>query len=90
MSARELGRLLGRSAYSVARARARYGRWDTGTERICRACDERPVWEESAKARRMGLCKACYLAEERRRMEEGPEADAVRSMRRRRRRDGLE
>lgn len=60
--------------------RKRFGRaWD-GARLICCACDTRPVWEESPGARRMHLCKGCYLKEMRRRDEEERESAAVRQM----------
>lgn len=58
--------------------RKRFGRaWDRA-RLICCVCDTRPVWEESPGARRLHLCKRCYLAEMRRRDEEERESAAVR------------
>lgn len=60
--------------------RKRFGRaWDRA-RLICCVCDTRPVWEESPGARRLHLCKRCYLAEMRRRDEEERESAAVRQM----------
>lgn len=81
-SAPEVERETGIPAERVRYIRKRYGRgWDgPGT---CCLCHVRPVWAESAKARRMGLCKGCYLAEERRRAEEERESAALRQYRKR-------
>lgn len=81
-TARELAELLPRhSVAAIKEQRTRRGRY--GGTPICCMCDERPVWLESPKAKRYGLCKGCFLDEERRRIEdEGRKAVALRQMRR--------
>lgn len=82
-TAREVADALGMEVGRVRYIRKRYGRgWDRASE-ICVVCDQRHVWDESAQARSMHLCKACYLAEMRRRDEEERESAAVRQMRKR-------
>lgn len=83
MTAPELGDLMGLTADSVRMARKRYGRWTAHSDAICVLCDQRPVWRESARARGMRLCKACYLAEMRKRSEEDRESARVRQYDRR-------
>lgn len=73
----------GRSPVSVRRARARFGRTDGTIAGLCVRCDDRPVWGESARARKMRLCKGCYLREEAMRLEEERESARVRKMRER-------
>lgn len=76
MTAAELAsRLPGRTAKAVRRIRERHGRGSGPA--VCRLCD-RPVWAESARARRMGLCKGCYLDEMERREAEERRAGALR------------
>ena len=83
MTAAELHELIpGHTVEAIRKQRTRIGRFGAPS-RTCCACDERPVWAESAKARRYGLCKGCFLDEERRRLEEEGEAAAVRQLRRR-------
>ena len=87
-TAQSLGDWLGRSASSVAHIRERYGR---AAERrgVCWRCDDRPVWEESREAARMGLCKGCYLKEQAMRDDEERLSNAVRQKRfRERQREG--
>lgn len=80
MSATELSDSLlpGRSPKAIRRRRERIGRWGSETAPVCRKCDARPVWEESARARRMGLCKGCYLDEMEHREREDRRANALR------------
>lgn len=79
MTAAELSAMLpGRTAKAVRRIRERHGRRRAGTAPPCQACDSRPVWEESPRARRMGLCKGCYLDEMERRSAEDARAGALR------------
>ena len=79
MTAAELSAMLpGRTAKAVRRIRERHGRRVAGSTPTCRACDARPVWEESPRARRMGLCKGCYLDEMERRAAEDARANALR------------
>lgn len=79
MTAAELSAMLpGRTAKAVRRIRERHGRRVAGATPTCRACDARPVWEESPRARRMGLCKGCYLDEMERRSAEDARANALR------------
>lgn len=83
------GLLDDRSAKAVRRVRERYGRYRTGRVPVCSKCGERPVWEESAHARRLGLCKGCYLDEEEMRLKDRKRNDALRQRRMRdRRRNG--
>ena len=71
------------SEQAVRQQRARMGRYNPSSVPTCCSCNERPVWAESAKAKRYGLCKGCFLSEERRRLEEENEATAVRQLRKR-------
>lgn len=63
---------------AVRHARQRYGRFSTGTDGLCIACDARPVFETSPQAKKWRLCKGCYLAERKRRLEEEAESNRVR------------
>lgn len=83
MEAAELAELMGLTVESVRSARKRFGRFGKGTRGLCIVCDSRPVWAESAKAKRMGLCKGCYLTEMRKRDEERREHAAQRQYRHR-------
>lgn len=79
MSAVELHALLPRrSPKAIRRMREREGRWSAAAAPTCRLCDRRPVWEESPRARRMGLCKGCYLDEMEHRGREDARANALR------------
>lgn len=71
------------SPLAIRQQRHRMGRWHKAVAPLCCKCEERPVWMESAKARRYGLCKGCFLDEERMRLEEQAKADAVKQRRRR-------
>lgn len=75
--------MLGTTARSVEYARRTYGRFSKSTERLCVVCDERPVFIESPKARRLGLCKGCYLDELARRASEERESARLRQAARR-------
>lgn len=63
---------------AVRHARQRYGRFSTGTDGLCIACDARPVFDTSAQAKKWRLCKGCYLAERKRRLEEETESNRIR------------
>lgn len=84
MTAEELAGELGTTTRSVEYARRKYGRFYTGSEKLCVACDERPVYIESPQARRLGLCKGCWQEELRRRLDEEPEAVRLRQEKKRR------
>ena len=88
MTTAALADALGRSESSVKSARHRFGRFDTGADRLCCCCGERVVYEESPQARRWRLCKGCYLREERMRQEEDKEANRLRQRKFRNRREG--
>lgn len=79
MTAGELARLLPRHSPSAIRnRRSRKGRWSRVRTPLCSRCDERPVWTESPRARKMGLCKGCYLHEMEHRAREDARANALR------------
>ena len=83
MTAAELAGLLGATPSAVRHARQRYGRFSTGADLMCASCGERPVWDGSRSAKRMRLCKGCYLDEmERRAAEARAYATARQHMRR--------
>lgn len=85
----ELVELLPRhTARAIRDQRRRHGRWNRRMAPLCCRCEERPVWLESQKAKRYGLCKGCFLDEERMRIEEEAKAAALRQMRRRAKRNG--
>ena len=63
---------------AVRHARQRYGRFSTGTDGLCIACDARPVFDTSAQAKKWRLCKGCYLAERKRRFDEEAESNRIR------------
>lgn len=63
---------------AVRHARQRYGRFSTGTDGLCIVCDARPVFDTSAQAKKWRLCKGCYLAERKRRLEEEAESNCIR------------
>lgn len=83
-TARELAEYLPRhSESSIRRMRSRVGRYNAARAPLCSKCGMRHVWLESPIARRYGLCKGCYLDEERMRIEdEGKKAVALRQRRR--------
>ena len=84
MTARELHELIPRhTPQAIEKQRYRMGRWHRDAAPLCCRCEDRPVWMESAKAKRYGLCKGCFLDEERMRLEERAKADAVKQRRRR-------
>lgn len=83
-TAGELSELLPRHTERAIRdQRRRWGRWNRAMAPLCCRCEERPVWMESPRAKRYGLCKGCYLDEERMRLEEEARATALRQRRRR-------
>ena len=83
----ELHELIPRhSPQAIRHKRMEWGRWHRSAAPLCCKCEERPVWMESPKAKRYGLCKGCYLDEERMRLEDEARATALRQMERRRRR----
>ena len=51
---------------AIQRMRERRGRYRQQTNLCCK-CHVRVVWVESASAKRLGLCKGCYLEEKERR-----------------------
>lgn len=79
-TAAELSEAMGgrHSPRAVECRRSRVGRWSAGVTPTCRRCDERPVWSESPRARRMGLCKGCYLDEMEHREREAARSNALR------------
>ena len=77
-TAAELAALLGVTTRSVDYARRRFGRFPSNAVRLCVACDQRPVYVESREAKRLGLCKGCWLKEQRRRLEEDAESTRLR------------
>ena len=84
LSSTELQDLLPRhTARAIRDQRRRHGRWKMAP--LCCVCGGRPVWVESPRAKRLGLCKGCFLDEERLRLEEDVESAAVRQQRRRKR-----
>ena len=88
-TAGELHELLPRhTARAIRDQRHRMGRYHRSQVPLCCRCEERPVWAESPIAKRYGLCKGCYLDEERMRLEEEARATALRQQRRRARRRG--
>ena len=83
-TAKELTELIPRhTAKAIENKRVRIGRWNPARAPLCCKCEDRPVWMESPKAKRYGLCKGCFLDEERMRLEEEAKAVALRQRRRR-------
>lgn len=80
-TAAEVAEALGTGEDRVRYVRKRYGRRPVVA--MCERCHVRPVWAESARARAMGLCKGCFIEEERRRAEEERESAALRQYRKR-------
>lgn len=88
-TAEELADELETTPASVAYARRTYGRFaPAGAVGLCVVCDRRPVYVESPEAKRLKLCKGCWLEEQRRRLEEGPEAVRLRQAKKRAKNDG--
>ena len=73
MSSQALARRLGRTYAAVRRKRAALGRYSG--RRPCALCGQRPVWDASARARRMRLCRGCFEEEMRRSDAERAEAN---------------
>ncbi len=71
MSGRALARALGRTHGAVRNRRWQLGRFSGALK--CEYCHERPVWAESAKARRMRMCHGCFNAEMSQRAKEAVE-----------------
>ena len=63
---------------AVRHARQRYGRFPSRADGLCIVCDARPVFDTSAQAKKWRLCKGCYLAERKRRLEEEAESNRIR------------
>ena len=77
-TAAEIAAALRVTPSAVRHVRQRYGRFSTGTDGLCIVCDARPVFDTSAQAKKWGLCKGCYLAERKRRLEEEAESNRIR------------
>lgn len=83
-TAEQVARSMGVTVGSVEYARKRYGRYaPKDAAGLCVVCDARPVYVESPEARRLKLCKGCWQAEQRRRLEEEPEAVRLRQAKKR-------
>ena len=83
LTAEELHELLpSHTPAAIAQQRKRVGRWNRAAVPLCCMCEQRPVWAESARAKRYGLCKSCFVDEERRRLEDEARAVALRQRRR--------
>lgn len=83
MTASELHELVPRhTPCAIAQQRKRMGRYNRMAAPLCCVCEARPVWLESPWAKRYGLCKACYIDEQRMRMEDEARAVALRQTRR--------
>lgn len=83
-SAEEIAAELGTTTGSVEYARKRYGRFPPrDASGLCVVCDSRPVYAESPEAKRLGLCKGCWQEEQRKRLEEEPEAVRLRQAKKR-------
>lgn len=80
-TAAQIAHRLGVTPSAVRHARQRYGRYP---RRVCSMCGERPVWDESRQAKRLSLCKGCFLAEAARREREDAEAARLRQRKSRR------
>lgn len=86
-TAKELHELLPtHSAQAIEKQRSRAGRWNKAKTPLCGKCEQRPVWLESTQARRYGLCKGCYIDEERMRQEDELKHMALRQQKMRLRR----
>ena len=77
-TAAELAVLVGTTPRSIDYARYRFGRFPSNAAGLCAVCDQRPVYAESREAKRLGLCKGCWLKEQRRRLEEDAESTRLR------------
>lgn len=77
-TAAELAAELRVTPSAVRHARQRYGRFPPRTDGLCIVCDARPVFDTSAQAKKWRLCKGCYLAERKRRLEEEAESNRIR------------
>ena len=86
-TAAELAEALGVTEASVKYARRTYGRWSSNASGLCVSCDQRPVYVESKEARRLGLCKGCWLEEQRKRLEEDAESTRLRQAKHRKKGD---
>lgn len=71
MGGREMACELGRTYGAVRNKRSQLGRYSGPPK--CEYCRERPVWQESARARRMRMCHRCFNAEMGRRAKEAVE-----------------
>lgn len=83
-TAAQIAEWMGTTTSSVSNARQKFGRFGTVADRLCVVCDARPVWIESPKARRLHLCKGCFLDEVERRMAEEDRSAALRQREHRR------
>lgn len=70
------------TAKAIRNKRSEVGRYNRAQVPLCCKCEERPIWDESPRAKRYGLCKGCYLDEERMRLEDEARAVALRQRRR--------
>lgn len=81
LTSKELSEFLPqRTAKAIRHIRERLGRYAEHTP-LCQVCGTRVVWTDSAKARRMGLCKGCFLDEMELREREAARANALRQQR---------
>ncbi|MBS4874139.1 MAG: hypothetical protein KHZ79_07175 [Atopobium minutum] len=69
------------TAKGIQRMRERKGRYKPNRRLVCCKCNERPVWVESPSAKRLWLCKGCYLEEEKQRLNEAKLETRIRKMR---------
>jgi hypothetical protein len=82
MTAKDLAELIPNHTENAIRVqRERVGRYNAAKVPLCCMCEQRPVWDESKKAKRYGLCKGCFLDEERMRLEDEAKAVALRQRR---------
>lgn len=78
MTSRELSEILtNRTQLSIRHKRSQIGRWSSAVK-LCCVCGSRIVWAESMRARKLELCKGCYLHEMDMRTRENTHANAVR------------
>lgn len=78
MTAAEIASMLHTTASAVRHARQRYGRFRDPKDALCAVCEKRPVWMESRQAASMSLCKACFIDEMNRRIDEDRPAARMR------------